>query len=344
MMKMKMMSENRKILYIGNNLTRKTKYPTTLETLSNLLKIEKYTVYTSSNKINKVIRLVDMCFSVIYYRNKIDYLLIDTYSTTNFYYALITSQLARVFKIKYIPILHGGNLPRRLIKSKFFSKMIFNNSYKNIAPSNYLKSEFEKHSYKTSFIPNTLNIKEYSFKERKFIQPRLLWVRAFKQIYNPVLAVQTLKLLKEKHPNSTLCMIGPFLDNSYEETLELIEKYGLKDSVEFTGVLSKKEWHKKSIDYDIFINTTNFDNTPVSVIEAMALGLPIVSTNVGGLPYLIDHQIDGLLVEKEDSNQMTNAICDLIENKHPKLASSARTKVENFDWNTVKHKWLEVLK
>ncbi len=100
---------NKKILYIGNNLTKKTKYPTTLEGLSNLLKSENYIVYTSSNRVNKIIRLIDMCFSVIYYRNKIDYLLIDTYSTTNFYYTLITSQIGRLFKIKYIPILHGGD-------------------------------------------------------------------------------------------------------------------------------------------------------------------------------------------------------------------------------------------
>ena len=89
------------ILYIGNNLAKKTKYLTTLENLSNQLSKENFNVIISSNKINKVIR-------------------IDTYSTTNFYYAFFTSQLSRLFKIKYIPILHGGNLPERIRKSSFF--------------------------------------------------------------------------------------------------------------------------------------------------------------------------------------------------------------------------------
>ena len=341
---MKMMSENRKILYIGNNLTRKTKYPTTLETLSNLLKIEKYTVYTSSNKINKVIRLVDMCFSVIYYRNKIDYLLIDTFSTTNFYYALITSQLARVFKIKYIPILHGGNLPRRLIKSKFFSKMIFKYSYKNIAPSNYLKKVFEEQGYLVEQIQNTLNINKYKFKERKKIKPKILWVRAFKQIYNPTMAIKTLNLLKKEYPDATLCMIGPFSDESYKQSLDLIEKYNLKDSVELTGTLLNKDWHKKAEKFDIFINTTNFDNTPVSVIEAMALGLPVVSTNVGGIPYLINNGVDGLLVEKNNEEQMCSAITSILNKNKLYLVKNARIKAENFDWEFVRLKWLKVLK
>ena len=65
----------------------------------------------------------------------------------------------------------------------------------------------------------------------------------------------------------------------------------------FTGKLSKQEWRDLSKDYNVFINTTNFDNTPVSVIEAMALGIPVVSTNVGGLPFLITDKVDGVLVE-----------------------------------------------
>ena len=338
-----MMRMNKKILYIGNNLTKKTKYPTTLETLSNLLKLENYIVYVSSSKVNKLFRLLDMCFSVIYYRSKIDYLLIDTYSTTNFYYAFFTSQIARFFKIKYIPILHGGDLPKRLIKSNFLSKMLFNNSYKNIAPSNYLKEEFEKYGFEVNFIPNTIEIKQYPFKKRKAYQPRLLWVRAFKHIYNPILTIKVLKLLKEKYPDSILCMVGPFSDDSYQETFDLIKEYHLEDSVEFTNVLLKEEWHKKSIDYDIFINTTNFDNTPISVLEAMALGLPIVSTNVGGIPFLINHEIDGLLVEKNNEQQMYKAIVSIINDVNSSLAANARKKVEKFDWEFVKNKWLKIL-
>lgn len=337
------MKERKKILYIGNNLLKKTKYPTTLETLSNFLRFEEYIVYNSSNKVNKIIRLLDMCFSVIYYRNKIDYLLIDTFSTTNFYYALFTSQLARIFKIKYIPILHGGNLPYRIEKSKKLSKLIFNNSYKNVAPSNYLKEEFEKQGYKTNFIPNTINIKEYFFNNRKKHHPKLLWVRSFKHIYNPILAIKVLKLLKKKYPESTLCMIGPFLDNSYQDTLDLIKKNDLEDSVEFTNILSKENWRKKSINYDIFINTSNFDNTPISVIEAMALGLPIVSTNVGGIPYLINNKVDGLLVDKNNAQEMYKAIISILNDTNSNLAENARKKVENFDWEIVRHQWLKIL-
>ncbi|WP_158837983.1 glycosyltransferase family 4 protein [Polaribacter sp. L3A8] len=336
--------KNKKILYIGNNLFKKTKYQTTMTLLSSLLELEGYSLVKSSSKTNKLIRLIEMCFAVVRNRNKVEYILIDTYSTTNFYYALLTSQLSRFFKVKYIPILHGGNLPKRLLSSSSFSKLIFNNSYKNIAPSNYLKIAFEKKSFKTEFIPNIISLKNYKYINRYNIQPKLLWVRSFKHLYNPTLAIKVLLELKKEYPEPTLCMVGPFLDDSYQQTVSLAQKYNLEDSVEFTGVLTKEDWHKKATEYDIFINTTNFDNTPISVIEAMALGLTIVSTNVGGMPYLIDNKVDGLLVDKENVGQMTKAIVDVIEGKYPTLSKKAREKAETFDWEIIKYKWFKILK
>ena len=224
------------------------------------------------------------------------------------------------------------------------SDLIFKNSYKNVAPSNYLKSAFESKGYKTMFIPNILEIENYKFKERKHLEPKLFWVRAFKQIYNPTLAIKVLAMLKKKYPAAKLCMVGPFVDHSYNECLNLVSELKLENSVAFTDVLLKEDWHKKSEDYDIFINTTNFDNTPVSVMEAMALGLPVVSTNVGGMSFLISNEEDGLLVDKNDAKKMTRAIIYLLNGNVSYLSKNARMKVETFDWENVRNKWLEILK
>ncbi len=335
----------KKILYIGNNLTKKTKYSTTMDLLANKFVKEGYNVIKTSNKLNKIYRLIDMCITLIKNRKRIDFILIDTFSTSNFYYALVTSQIARFFKLKYIPILHGGNLPERLKKNKKLSNLIFNNSYKNVAPSNYLKVAFEKCGYIVDFIPNTIEIKKYHFKERKDLKPYLLYVRAFDKLYNPTMAIYVLKKLLLEYPEAKLCMIGPDKDGSLLQCKTLAKQLKIAHKIEFTGVLTKEQWHKKSEDFDIFINTTNFDNTPVSVMEAMALGLPVVSTNVGGLPYLIDNDKDGVLVEKENIESMTNAIVKLLNNDERafELAKNARKKVETFDWDTVNKQWEKLL-
>ena len=331
------------ILYIGNNLVEKTNYVTSMDILSSLLKMEGFTIYKSSSISNKILRLLEMCFAVFHYRTKVNYVLIDTYSTSNFYYALLTSQFCRLFKINYLPILRGGNLPYRLKQNPRLSSLIFNNSYQNIAPSGYLKYEFEIKGYTTLLIPNLIPIANYTFKERKKITPKLLYVRAFASIYNPTMAIEVLKELKKKYPKAILCMIGPDKDGTLNDVQQLIDRYELHDSVEITGVLSKSEWHKKSEEFDIFINTTNVDNTPISVIEAMALGLPVVSTNVGGLPYLIDDNKDGVLVDKEQPILMVKKIVEIIEENKSSFAKMARCKVENFDWSVVRRQWLKLL-
>mgnify|MGYP000147177190 FL=1 len=330
------------ILYIGNDFAKTSKYNSSMEVLSQLLISEGFVVYKTSKKSNKLARLFDMCKTIIIKR-KVDYILIDTFSTLNFYYVLITSQLARIFKIKYILILRGGNLPYRINYSKTISNFIFKNSYKNVAPSNYLKIAFEKRNYKTIFIPNILDIDKYSFKNRKIIRPKILWVRAFRNLYNPTLAIEVLKLVKEQFPEASLCMVGPKHDNSFQDSIKLAEKYQLENSVEFTGILQKEEWHKKAKEFEIFIKTTNFDNTPVSVMEAMALGLVIISTNAGGMPYLIDNGINGILVDKENAEQMANQIFKVLKQQNIKLTVNAREKAETFGWNVVKNQWTELL-
>lgn len=335
-----------KLLYIGNDLFYNTKYTTTMDTLSNLLATENYIIFKSSSKVNKISRLIDMCWSVVRNRNHVHYVLIDTYSTSNFYYAYATAQLCRLFQLKYIPILHGGNLPYRLSRSKLLSHAIFSSAYKNISPSNYLKAAFEKKGYPTVLIPNVLEIEKYSFKHREAIAPKLLYVRAFADIYNPTMAVKVLYELKKNHPEAELCMVGPDKDGTLLKVKQMITELKLEDAVNITGVLPRETWHKLSENYDVFINTTNFDNTPVSVMEAMALGLPVVSTNAGGIPYLIEDQEDGILVEKNAVDQMTTSISVLLnsQEKTQRIIKNARSKVEQFSWNSIKYKWLEILK
>jgi len=335
----------KQLFYIGNKLSQHGNTATSIETLGSFLEIEGYRVNYASSKKNKMLRFLDMIFSTLWYSKKTDYALIDTYSTQNFYYALVTSQLCRILNVKYIAKLHGGNLPNRLLKSPFLSDLIFKNAYKISAPSNYLIKVFEiKYSENLIYIPNAIEIEKYNFSKREFHTPRLLWVRSFSKIYNPKMAIDVLYNLKKDFPNASLTMVGPDKEN----LIEGCRKYALelKVDVNFTGKLAKEDWVNLSKDYNVFINTTHFDNTPISVIEAMALGLPVVSTNVGGIPYLLKHRENGLLVDDSDVYAMTTAITEIFNNEilREKIAINARNIVESFDWSGIKQKWFEILK
>ena len=335
----------KRILYIGNKLSKHGSTTTVIETLGDSLSKEGYILTYASDKKNQIHRMIDMIFTTIFNVYRVDYVLIDTYSTSSFYYALLVSQLCRLFHKKYIPVLHGGNLPTRIKDSPFLSQLIFKHSFKNVAPSAYLLESFLSKGYtNVQFIPNTIEIDKYPFLERKSIAPKLLWVRSFSSIYNPKLAIRVLFEIQKEFPAIQLCMVGPDAENLMEECKLYATELGV--TVLFTGKLTKEEWIDLSKEYAVFINTAHFDNTPVSVIEAMALGLAVVSTNVGGIPFLLKNDVNALLVEDDNSEQMTQAITTILlhDDFRTILVGNARKMVETFDWHLVKHKWFEILK
>ena len=133
------------ILYIGNKLSKYGFTPTNVETLGEQLK-EFCNVVSVSDKRNKAARMIDMITAICRNR-KSDYVIIDTYSTSNFYFSYVSAILCGIFKLRFIPILHGGNLPERLERSTHMSRRIFNHSMINVSPSGYLNYEFKRHGY-----------------------------------------------------------------------------------------------------------------------------------------------------------------------------------------------------
>jgi len=338
---------NRKpsLLYVGNKLSHYGFTPGVIDTLGPLLENEGYKVaYAGTYKI-QAIRFIEIILKVVFIGRKANYILIDTYSTSAFWFAYFAGSIARLFKVPYIPLLHGGDLPRRLAKSKRVCQRLFNHSYVNVAVSGYLKHEFEERGIKVTLIPNIINIKNYPFKLREKMRPRLLWVRSFHRQYNPNMAADVLKKLSRIYPEAELCMVGPDKDGSMEDFRNYVNELGMGEQIKITGLLKKEEWIKLAEDYDFFINTTNVDNTPISVIEAMALGLNVISTDPGGIPFLLNNDIDSVLVQQDDACAMAVEIEKLIKNsgKVSALSKAARDKAEGFDYIHVLNQWCELL-
>ncbi len=333
----------RKILYIGNKLLKHGYTPTSADTLPQKLEIEGLYISVASTFKNRGLRLIHMLGSIVVRKNT-DLVIIDTYSTWNYWYATMGAGLCRVLSIPYIMILHGGNLEMRLDGSSTKMLALFREANALVVPSGFLKKKLDKFQFDNLVtIPNSIEIDDYSFKKRTRVSPSLLWVRAFDEIYRPELAMDVLELVLKDYPEAELCMVGPDKDGSLPRLKKIAAEKELP--VVFKGKLCKSEWTSLAADYDIFLNTTSIDNTPVSVIEAMALGLPVVSTNVGGLPYLLEHDHNGILVEPDNPTAMATAIVRLI--KEPELAQkisfNGRKMVEKYDWENVKTFWLELL-
>ncbi len=332
------------LLYIGNRLSAHGSTVTAIEVLGPLLEREGFRLRYASSRKNKLLRFADMLRATITDARRVDFVLIDTYSTWNFWYAFAVSQVCRMLRAKYIPILHGGNLPVRLRKNPILCRMVFGNAYINVAPSGYLLHMFRDAGYKTALVPNPFDSAEFPFTQRKNIGPKLLWVRAFSPIYNPEMAVRTFAEIIREFPDATLCMVGPEKTGLLEKMKRISESQRL--GIRFTGRLSKPEWAALSTEYDIFLNTARIDNTPFSIIEAASLGMAVVSTDVGGIPHLLENGKTALLVRDNDDEAMAEAIRKIVMNQDfaQQLIVRSQRLTRQSDWSELREKWLEIFK
>ena len=243
--------------------------------------------------------------------------------------------------------LHGGYLPAYAERWPRRVRWLLSSAAAVTAPSSYLLHRLSTHCADLYLLPNPVDVGAFQFRLRKETRPQLVWVRAFHRLYNPTLAPRVVGLLTGEFPEIHLAMIGPDKgDGSLQATQDMARKLGVAAHIEWPGSVSKAEIPKWLDRHDIFLNTTNADNTPVSVMEAMASGLCIVSTNVGGIPYLLDSNGEALLTPPDDAAAMAAAVRRIL--REPPLAESlshqARQKAQCFDWSVILPQWDSVLK
>jgi glycosyltransferase involved in cell wall biosynthesis len=195
-------------------------------------------------------------------------------------------------------------------------------------------------------LPNPINVQRYPYRLRTSPEPKLAWLRAFHSIYHPWLAPAVIAHLRPAFPNIRLAMAGPDKgDGSLQKTRQHAAETRTLEQIEFVGSLDKSAVPQWLSQHDVFINTTRVDNTPVSLLEAMACGLPVVTTNVGGLPYLLRDQQEALLVPPDDAGAMADAIRRVLSEPRlaTRLSTQGRRLVEGFDWSVLLPQWESLL-
>ena len=289
----------------------------------------------TSRKRPRVLRLADMLWTIYIQRSRYDLALVDLFSGSAFMWGELSVMLLRQLNKTIVLTLHGGNLPVFAQRYPKRIHRVLTSACVVVAPSAYLQSQLSLYRNDIRVIPNPIDVSAYPFRHRTNPKPNLVWVRAFHEIYNPSLAPKMLHELIKTWPEAHLTMVGPDKsDSSLERMQMLATQLSVKDHVTITGGVAREQVPNWLDQGDIFINTTNFDNTPVSVIEAMACGLPVVTTNVGGIPWLIEDGVDGLLVPPDDPESIAQAIHRVLTEPGlaGNLSQNARQKAESFDW------------
>jgi L-malate glycosyltransferase len=248
--------------------------------------------------------------------------------------------VARLFRKPVLVNYRSGEAPDHLARSRI-ARFVLRRTDLNVVPSSFLAGVFEHFGLHAWVIHNIVNREVFRHRLRVPLRPRLLSTRNLEPLYNVACTIRAFRLVQDRHPEATLTIVG---GGSEESRLRrLVAELGLQ-GVRFAGCVSPADIASYFEDADIYLQTPNVDSMPASVLEAYSSGLPVVSTDAGGVPSILTDGVHGLLAPIDDHAAVAAHILRLLDN--PDLAcrvsAAGLESCKAYSWPTVRSEWLAV--
>lgn len=251
--------------------------------------------------------------------------------------------IASHHRVPVVVHYHGGEAAGFLARSLRSFRFTLARAQQFVVPSAYLVDVFRGFGITARVVPNLIDLQRFSPTERTpGASPHLVVTRNLEKVYDVATALRAFALLRPRWPEARLSVAGSGPEAEHLQVLA--RELGVADSVRFTGRLDRDGIAALFATANISINPSLADNMPVSVLEAMAAGVAIVSTNVGGVPYIAQHERTALLVPPSDAAALTDALHRLLTEPvlREALVARARESVRAYTWPSAGAQWMAV--
>jgi len=200
---------------------------------------------------------------------------------------------------------------------------------------------FKQFNLKARAVFNFVDTERFRFRPRARLRPVFLANRNLEPMYNVGCILRAFAIIQQRFPEARLTVAG---DGSQREQLQKLARELNLRGVEFVGRVAPEQMHDLCDRADIYLNSSNIDNMPGSIIEAFASGLPVVTTEAGGIPYIVTDEQTGLLVRCGDHERMAERAIRLLEDKQlaSRITARAREECRRYKWDAVKSDWLNL--
>src|SRR6476619_2960905 len=182
-------------------------------------------------------------------------------------------------------------------------------------PSRYLVDVFARFGIQAESIANFVDPEAVRYRRRDVLKPVFLSNRNFQSLYNIPCVLRAFARIQEQRPEARLIVVGSGPEG--ERVHALARELSLRN-VDFVGAVKPTEMGRYYDEADVYLNASDIDNMPNSIIESFACGLPVVTTRAGGIPYVVEHERNGLLVDCGDHAALADAALRLLDD--PALA------------------------
>ena len=268
--------------------------------------------------------------------------IVHSFSASYSSYVLSTLPAMIVGRLRGRPVLvhyHSGEAPDHLARSWLARWTLAHLADVIVVPSGFLRDVFARVGLRADVVHNTVDFERFPFRARGALRPRIVSTRNLEKDYNVACTLRAFEIVQRRYPDASLTVVG---DGRQRPALEaLAHELGLRN-VTFAGRVAPAEIPRYYADADIYVQTPDIDNMPLSVLEAYASGAPVVSTDVGGLPSMLTDGADGLLAPPNDDAAVAARIMELLDDpgRASRLAANAHERCRQYTWPAVRPGWL----
>lgn len=330
----------KRILFIANYRKNVGGIAVQMDILKENLLLEGFRVDIFSTKGNPI-RRVGLFFALLAQAREYDVLHVHGCSHWGMLPVVYGIIAGRLWNKRVIVTYHGGGAGDYLLRHASFARRWLNRADEVIVLSGYLQDIFNNYRIRNRVIPNILRVQTNIPPERTQIRPNFISVRSLEPLYNISCIIKAFAIVKTAIPAARLTIMGK---GSQRESLEtLVRELQLAD-VEFTGLVPNTDVPQYLRESDVFLSATGADNMPVSLLEAYRAGLLVISSEVGGIPYILKDGETGLLFSWNDEKQLAEKMQWVVNHQQESLRMIANAKeyVEQYSWKNIKEKLIRI--
>ena len=249
--------------------------------------------------------------------------------------AVVGVTVGRQLGKRVVLTYHGGGGERFFARHTSLVRHYLLRTDANIVLSGFLGRVFDQYQLPYSTIPNIIELDDTHYRQRDVLKPHFICTRAHEPLYNIPCILRAFKKALNELPESELTLVG---DGSQHETLmAMAREMGLKN-VTFIGRVDNSDIYKYLDEADILLSAPTVDNMPVSLLEAMNAGLLVISSNVGGVPYMVEDGKTCYLFPSDDSDSLAHIMIQAVKQSAMSLSVIANAKhtVNTYRWENIR--------
>jgi glycosyltransferase involved in cell wall biosynthesis len=249
--------------------------------------------------------------------------------------------VSKLYGKKIVLNYHSGEAEDHLRRWRRSTIPLLNLADAIVVPSQYLVRVFANFGLKASAIYNVIELDQFAFRERGPLRPIFLSNRNLEAHYGVDCVLRAFALIQQQMPEAVLTVVG---DGSQRQALEKLKtELGLKQT-SFTGRVEHDEIYRQYSNADVFLNASRIDNQPLSILEAFACGLPVVTTDAGGIPDVVADGETGLMVRVDDCKALAERAIKLLADRNTATTMTRKAQKEStkYTWEVVCDQWLHL--